>query len=336
MQVADYFIGIRPMHLAYTAVECSSFSIVPYERKGFRDVAIVDAEPMMNNADEIEVANISLAFMRWLKEGGAPYEKNELKEITTLHELFSDPQKRRMYATANGTRIGERRISSFDALIDLLLLYENANSRDSPNSCLSDLETGFIELSKKYGMIMHQGASEQDNLFEHIINLSGLDKSIRYGASLARFEGELLGLYRLFLVWRCIAWQDTDANDYLRDSFNHEWLPEHDQWMVNEVARSILVRFSMSFEQGQSILCYVCNDALSIAKLQLLQLIAAGNNGLDGRVLAICTGCGCQYVKHHGNSTLCNLCKTPKAKSKAFRDKQKARKEPFAHAHQEK
>lgn len=63
------------------------------------------------------------------------------------------------------------------------------------------------------------------------------------------------------------------------------------------------------------------HDALAY---QLLELISAGEHARDGRIADICKQCGAQYMKRHGNASLCETCRTPKAKAKAFRERQKA------------
>lgn len=69
----------------------------------------------------------------------------------------------------------------------------------------------------------------------------------------------------------------------------------------------------------------IYENAIQAAYDVVLGIIESGIDGLDGHTVGKCTNCDKSYIKKHGNSKLCEQCKPPTARSKAFRDRTKVK-----------
>lgn len=65
----------------------------------------------------------------------------------------------------------------------------------------------------------------------------------------------------------------------------------------------------------------------------MLRIISLGKDGLDNRSLEYCERCGAQYIKEHGLQKYCNDCKEPRIQVKAYRERERAKKEKEAQQH---
>ena len=162
-----------------------------------------------------------------------------------------------------------------------------------------------------------------------------------YGVKRIDIEHEFTILsygFLMFLCWCRNKWGDDTAKlaKYKRYSPFKDVDPHlSDDEYANQILKakygneiSIIINESQNgFELGA--ICHTLPQALNVF---MLQVIAGSNAIINGYSIEHCGNCKTPFVKTHGNATLCENCRTNKAKLRALRTKKKMEKEAARNA----
>lgn len=157
------------------------------------------------------------------------------------------------------------------------------------------------------------------------------------------FIGALIPLLVVYLCWCYLEWGERgDVFSLVEQSAADMQIEgRRDSESMDEFFRRVILALHpvalASYEyNGHSLnRVAIATDPSDAMFIQLYDVISSGEVALGGHVISNCANCGCQYMKNHGNSTLCANCKTPKVKSQAHRNRVKARKEARENAEKE-
>ncbi|NLO85354.1 MAG: hypothetical protein GX096_07995 [Clostridiales bacterium] len=238
------------------------------------------------------------------------------------------------------------RLRSFDALVDLLKLAEDIfllNKSWEPVYSLSILggyaidgmvchddskNKDILSFAKKYGYISLTSVRFRDLLLEK----DGSERLRLKGQKLEDYVKNIYDIYRLYLIWCYLQWEER--GDFEKYIYTCAYDIDERNYSLEKLSRSTIARkadgleTSTKFRYRDNILIKSAysEDLYAALFTQLFELISLGDMAMDGNIVANCSRCGTSYLKKHGNSSLCEMCKTPKAKSKAFRDKERLQK----------
>lgn len=148
------------------------------------------------------------------------------------------------------------------------------------------------------------------------------------GVPLTDYVRDIYEIYLVYLAWCYLEWGERGT--FEKHILNSHFSPT-EKHSIDKLSRMILDReggwLGTSIRYGYCDQIFTktifCNGLYAAFHTQLYELAALGDAALEGNTIADCSRCGTPYLKKHGNSTLCEVCKTPKAKSQAFRDKER-------------
>ncbi len=156
------------------------------------------------------------------------------------------------------------------------------------------------------------------------------------GRDLTGFAYGLSSLFEIFLCWCYLEWGESI-----------EVFPRLHKYLANESPMSMEAacrRIIAGEAEGTEVVLYYtymgnalrpeahANSFINALCYQMLGLVSLGEAAHDGLVVSTCKQCGKQYMKKHGNSALCEECRNPREKSRAFRNRERIKKEAESHA----
>ena len=199
-----------------------------------------------------------------------------------------------------------------------------------------NINDAAIHLADKYGLMASEIPSDFD-----LVDSEQYNKSIYSGIPIALVSGMLEQINAVFESWIHLVWDEelppNSAAQYLRDweeSHSNERMSLHDacQSVIQMKIQRIDGCISFEYDESKLVQHMVCADLYNAVLLYLGTIISIGESYCDGWSIAVCSNCGDKYMKRHANSSLCQTCRTNKAKLQAHRARKKAEKEAAQNA----
>ena len=242
----------------------------------------------------------------------------EVHSLMTMDK--SDAYRQRELIRKQTDCIRPNTITNHAILIHLLEEYA------APRQPCGDLPFGH--LLRKYGLPFWQ-TENYTNELRHVVEL---DYIPNYGFDGERFYIELSKLYMLFRIWLQDTWDEPIADSELMKLPWVEWMAQNLKDYIVDVHFKIHrdhlltlasgnIRFArIAFGVDHKLIPrYSCDNYLDAALLQMLDLIIAGPESINGRTIRKCDSCGELYIRQRKSSRYCPTCSTSAARVQRYR-----------------
>ncbi|MDL2318681.1 hypothetical protein LJC74_06360 [Eubacteriales bacterium OttesenSCG-928-A19] len=256
--------------------------------------------------------------------------KNESKSLYFKQYLSTYPGSRKIIAENLGVRMKDATLKDHKLLIRVLQLGEKRYDKTLTHD---EYKQTVLDICQRYGLILWDDGIDELRFADDIPEegrdrILPIDQIATYGFEESHLGDIIDRLYERFLSWSFLIWKDLDAGRRMLPGQTDESKIEEECTHVlglNTPSTKLELRVSMI--DGNPVPVYISKTLIDALSAQLTDIILSGVNWLDGRSIYRCAGCGSSFIRSRNNATLCEECRTPAAKARATRLRQKQKKE---------